>query len=142
MSAQPLNEPARAPRRGTPGAPSASPNRRGRPRLTVVPSPVPGRSRAPFVAVLALILLAALATVLVLNIRMAEASYAMHDRQMELALVEESVDALQIELDAAGAPSVLEERAVELGMTRPPTTYFIELESGEITGGPSEEETR
>ncbi|MGC5626833.1 hypothetical protein ACPYO6_01125 [Georgenia sp. Z1344] len=140
MSAQPVPAPARAPRRTT-AAPAPVTTRRQRSRLTVVPSPVPARSRAPFVALLAAILLAALATVLVLNIRMAEAAYALHDRQMDLALVEESVAALEVEIDAAGASSVLDERAQELGMTRPQTTYFIELESGEITGGPTEEGT-
>ncbi|MGC5616123.1 hypothetical protein [Georgenia sp. Z1491] len=139
MSAQPLPGPSRTPRRRA-AAPSQVPAARRSTRLTVVPSPVPARSRAPFVAVLALILLGALATVLVLNIRMAEAAYALHDRQMDLALVEESVAALQIELDAAGSPAALDERAQELGMTRPGTTYFIELGTGEITGGPTEEE--
>lgn len=133
MSAQPLPTQARAPRRAPATAPTTT--RRTRTRLTVVPSPVPAGSRAPFVSLLAAILLSALAAVLMLNIRMAETAYALHDRQMELALVQESVAALQIQVDTAGSPTVLDERAQELGMVRPETTYFIELETGRITGG-------
>ena len=72
-----------------------------------------------------------------------------HREELELVAASEPdpalrarfLGALQVELDAAGAPSELDARAEELGMVRPTTTYFIELATGEITGGPAEEGT-
>jgi cell division protein FtsL len=129
MSAQPLPARSTAPRRTT----GAAPERRNRVRLTVIPSPVPARSRAPFVTLLATILLAALAAVLMLNIRMTETAYALHDVQMDLALVEESINDLQIQVDSQSAPALLDHRAQELGMTRPETSYYISLADRSVT---------
>lgn len=137
MSAQPLPVRTTAPRR----SPGAAPERRNRVRLTVIPSPVPARSRAPFVTLLAAILLAALAAVLMLNIKMTETAYALHDVQMDLALVEESVNDLQIRLDAEAAPALLDHRAQELGMIRPETSYYISLEDRSVTSTENAGET-
>lgn len=120
--------PARAPRGAAPRTVS------WRPRLAVVPSPAPGRALAPYLMVSVLIVVAALLGALLLNTQMAATAYEIHDRQVELARLDEGEASLRAQVEEAGAPAALQRQAEGLGMVPAEGLRFIELAEGRLLG--------
>lgn len=136
MSALPSSRPVSSPRAGGAQRSTAAALPRGRtsgrPRLQVVPAPVPARSVAPYLALCALILLGSLVGALLLNTQMAVASHEIHELQRTLNRQREAETSLRQQTEAAASPGVLRERAEELGMVPADEIAFIDLEVGEI----------
>lgn len=123
------------PLRGRPsGAPSgAAP--KARTPLSVVPAP-PTRRRAPFAVFSLLVLGAALAAVLMLNISVSGTQYDLVQlRNQQIALSQQN-EALVLEIENREAPQNLAAAATKLGMVSSPTFGTIELDSKKVTGSP------
>lgn len=129
MSAMPLRAPAR---------PAFADARRAAvarlPRLRVVRAPSPQRTRVPFILVCVAILTGALLGALMLNVAMAQSSFDIRDRQIELARLTERQQDLQQQLERAASPASLAGRARALGMVPAPAPAFVRLSDGAILG--------
>ncbi len=140
MTTMPVRAPDRRPAgprsRPTASEPqrTASPARRELPRLRVVRAQDRPRTRAPFVALCVAILAGALLGALLLNTAMAQTSFAIHDRQIELARLSERQQALAQSLAIQDSPERLAERARAAGMVPAPPPAFIDLADGTIVG--------
>lgn len=87
-----------------------------RPVLEVVAAPTPVRSLVPYVMLLVSILLAAMVGALVLNTSMAQTSFDIQSRQVELQQLQQRAASLQAQVDTAGSPAALQTAATALGM--------------------------
>lgn len=121
-SSSPRTAPARAPR------PSA------RPRLAVIAGTRPRRGSAGFVALCTLIIVATLATVLLLNIQMSDTSYRITRLQGQTQTLTEQQQQLQEEQDRRSTPQELEKSARELGMVPAGTPGYVDLGTGDVIG--------
>lgn len=126
MSAMPL----RAPQRST----STS----WRPRLRIVRAPAPARSRMPFLLLCLAILGGAMLGALALNTAMATTAYQVADRQMELAQLTQTEQALTSQVEGMNSPTQLAAAASRLGMVPAEGLSYINLETGTITGPASD----
>jgi hypothetical protein len=116
-------------------APAGSPKPQRRAGLRVVPAPAGrGAPLAPFVAVVIGLLVAGLATLLLLNTLLAQDAFRLHDLQQSGALLAEREQALERELTALESPGSVAERAEGLGMVPTTAPLFLRLPEGEILG--------
>lgn len=104
------------------------------PRLRIVRAPSRPRTRVPFIVLCVSILAGALLGALLLNVTMAQTSYAIRDRQVELAQLTEQQQDLTQQLEVAGSPESLARRARALGMVPAPAPAFLRLSDGVIIG--------
>lgn len=130
--AHPSSATARAhPSRG--GAPSA---RAGwRPSLTVVANPTAPRSVAPFLLLCAAILAGAMLVVLLLNTQMAATAYQIRQEQLYLNELGEAEASLREDVERAGSPAELRDRAEDLGMVPGEDVHFVRLSDGSVLTG-------
>lgn len=127
--------PYRAPSRGrlSPHGPLASPGPRT--PLSVVPVQ-PARRRIPFAVFSLLVLGAALAAVLMINIAVSSTQYDLVQlRNQQVALSQEN-EALVLEIEGREAPQNLAAAATKLNMVSSPTFGTIDLTSKKVTGNP------
>lgn len=101
--------------------------------LSVVPAPLP-RSRSGMTVLCVLVLLAALAAVLVMNISMSNRQYALLDLREEQQAVIEVNERLAEQVGYLEAPQNLAARAAALGMVPPAGTASIDARTGEFRG--------
>lgn len=106
------------------------------PMLRVVPERVAAPARAPFVALVVLLLGGGLVALLLLNVALAQDSYRLHQLQKQTALQAEQKAALQQQVAAEQAPDVLAKRAEDLGMVPANDPGFIDLSTGKVRGKP------
>jgi hypothetical protein len=103
--------------------------------LSVVPVR-PTKRRVPFAVFTLLVLAAALATVLMLNISVSGKQYELVQlRNQQVALTQQN-EALVLEVESREAPQNLAVAATELGMVASPTFGTIDLETGTVSGVP------
>lgn len=117
-----------------PGKPGGG-TRKNRTPLSLVVS-TPRRSRAPFVVIFFTLLVAALATVLVINVSVSQGQYtlvALKDQQT--ALLKTNQD-LEQKLGSQQAPQNLVARAKDLGMVPAGTTGQIDVRTKRVSGNP------
>jgi hypothetical protein len=107
-----------------------------RPRLSLVPTTSTAAPRAPFVVLVATLLVAGLGGLLFLHTALAEDSFRLHDLQVRSALLDNEEQALEQSLASEAAPKRLSDRAQELGMVRSENPAFIRLSDGRILGKP------
>ena len=135
MSAVPGLEPTAVPSAVPSGAPARS---RRRPPLALVPPARPAARgplrRSPFVVVVVALLAAGLLGLLVLNTALAQDAFRLHTLKQESRVLEDREQALRREVEALQAPSVLAERAVELGMVQAGPPAFLRLSDGAVLG--------
>ena len=124
MSAAPLRQPRPSSR------PGGSPRRRD--HLRAVAAPEQARSLVPFAWTCVLIVVAALASVLLLNTTMSEGAYERRDLKIELADLHQQRAALITALEANSSPRFLSTTAADLGMVPASTIGFISLEDGVV----------
>jgi hypothetical protein len=107
-----------------------------RPRLAVVPPMAAHAPKAPFVVLVAMLLVGGLGGLLFLHTALAEDSFRLHDLQVRSAKLADQEQALaqQVALDAS--PRTLAHRAEVLGMVRSENPAFIRLSDGRILGKP------
>ena len=109
--------------------------RKNRTPLSLVVS-TPRRSRAPFVAIFFTLLVAALATVLIINVSVSQGQYklvALKDQQTALM---KSNQALEQKIGSQQAPQNLVARAKDLGMVPAGTTGQIDVRTKRVSGNP------
>ncbi|MBO0829733.1 MAG: hypothetical protein J2P24_18330 [Streptosporangiales bacterium] len=106
------------------------------PVLRSVPERVAAPARAPFVALVVLLLGGGLVALLLLNVALAQDSYRLHQLQKQTALQSEQKAALQQQVAARQAPAVLAKRAEGLGMVPADDPGFIDLSKGTARGKP------
>ncbi len=84
----------------------------------------------PFAALCISIIVAALASVLLINIVMTEGAYERRDLKLEISQLAEQHDDLVMQLEANAAPQQLAQRASALGMVPADTLGFVSLQQG------------
>jgi hypothetical protein len=102
----------------------------------LVPANSTAAPRAPFVVLVAALLVAGLGGLLFLHTALAEDSFRLHDLQVRSALLDNEEQALEQSLAAEAAPRRLSDRALQLGMVRSENPAFIRLSDGRILGKP------
>lgn len=115
-------------------APQEAPRRRT--VLSVVPSAA-GRRRVPFAVLCFVFLVAALATVLALNISVSSGQYQLVQLQNERTELAQRNEALTQQVESHQAPQNLAARAAELGMVPAAAVGALDLETLQVTGTPA-----
>lgn len=129
-SARAATAAATAPRRQSPRTEQAEPSRAS--HLRAVAAPQQARSLVPFALLCIGIVVAALASVLLINIVMTEGAYERRDLKLEIADLARQRDDLVMELEANAAPQQLAQRASELGMVQADTLGSVFLQQGVV----------
>jgi hypothetical protein len=107
-----------------------------RARLLVVPPVSSEAPRAPFVVLVACLLVAGLGGLLFLHTALAEDSFKLHDLQVRASVLQDQQQALEQLLALEASPRRLSDRAQALGMVRSENPAFIRLSDGRILGKP------
>ncbi|WP_084075853.1 hypothetical protein [Demequina sp. NBRC 110052] len=127
---------AAAPARHGVGRAQEAPRREQAPRrgehLRAVSAPEQARSLVPFVALCLAIIVAALGTVLMINIAMTEGAYERRDLKIEIDQLAKERSTLVTQLEANAAPSALTARASELGMVPADTLGVVSLRDSRV----------
>jgi hypothetical protein len=92
--------------------------------------------RAPFVVLVASLLVAGLGGLLFLHTALAEDSFRLHDLQVRSALLDDTEQALEQEIAWEASPKRLAARAQALGMVHSENPAFIRLSDGRVLGKP------
>jgi hypothetical protein len=103
-------------------------------RLRVVRAPAQPQSRVPFVMLCLALLAGALMGALLLNTAMAQTSFDIQAKQIELARLSERQQGLTQQLEITASPQALAERARGMGMVPAPAPAFLNLTEGAIIG--------
>lgn len=106
-----------------------------RPSLTVVSNPTAPRSVAPFLLLCTAILAGAMLAVLLLNTQMAATAYQIRQEQLYLNELGEAEASLREDVERAGSPAELRERADEFGMVHGEDVHFVRLSDGSVLTG-------
>ena len=106
------------------------------PSLALVPATASAAPRAPFVVLVAALLVAGLGGLLFLHTALAEDSFRLHDLQTHSALLANEQQALEQRLALEASPRRLSDRAQQLGMVRSENPAFIRLSDGRVLGRP------
>jgi hypothetical protein len=112
-----------------------------RARLTVVPRRRTATSRAPFLALVSMVLLGGVVGLLLFNTSMQQASFAttaLEQQSTRLAAREQS---LTMDLDRLRDPQRIAGAALELGMVQACSPAFLQLGTGKVIGAPCAEST-
>jgi len=112
-----------------------------RARLTVVPRRRTATSRAPFLALVSMVLLGGVVGLLLFNTSMQQASFAttaLEQQSTRLAAREQS---LSMDLDRLRDPQRIAGAALRLGMVQACSPAFLKLGTGKVTGAPCAEST-
>ena len=107
-----------------------------RARLTVVPRTRPTAPRAPFVLVVAAVLLVGVVGLLMFNTSMQQASFAAAELEEEQAALRAEEQHLLMELDRLRDPQRVTQQAQALGMVPMLTPVFLDLSDGSVLGEP------
>lgn len=118
-----------------PGRPGAGAKRERTP-LSVVAG-APARRTVPFAVFCLLALVAALATVLVLNISVSSSQYELVKLKNDQSSLNKTNQDLTQQLQNAQAPQNLTNKARELGMVSAASTGQINVDTGTVAGNPS-----
>ncbi|WP_430867024.1 hypothetical protein [Demequina aurantiaca] len=131
MSAAPLRQQRPSARPSDPrGKPAQAPRRRE--HLRAVAAPEQMRSMVPFAWVCVSIVLAAMASVLLLNTTMASGAYERRDLKIEIADLHQERSTLVTTLESNSSPQFLAKSAADMGMVPAETLGFVSLEEGVV----------
>jgi cell division protein FtsL len=108
-----------------------------RARLTVVPRARPAAPKAPFVAVVATVLLLGVVGLLMFNTSMQQASFAAAELEGKHAALRAEEQRLQMEIDRLRDPQRVTQEAQQLGMVPMLTPVFLDLSDGTVVGEPA-----
>ncbi|WP_434991881.1 hypothetical protein [Arthrobacter sp. Ld5] len=108
---------------------------RARTPLSVVPAR-PARRKVPFAVFSLVLLAAALAAVLMLNISVSGTQYELVQLRNQQTALHQENEALVLAIESKEAPQNLAAAATKLGMVSSPTFGTIELDSMKVTGTP------
>lgn len=110
----------------------AEPTPRRRDHLRAVTAPEPGRSLVPFAALCVSIVIAALVSVLLLNITMSRGAWEANAMRTEISKAEQARAALLTQLEGMSNPAGLAASAEALGMVPAPTLGFVSIGSQSV----------
>jgi hypothetical protein len=108
----------------------------GRPRISVVRTQRRRAPRAPFVALVLVLLPAGLGVLLILNTLLAQGSFTVRDLSIKAAALQDQQQALQQKVSELASPARLQQQAAALGMVPTVNPAFIRLSDGKILGDP------
>ncbi|WP_243856679.1 MULTISPECIES: hypothetical protein [Actinomyces] len=106
-----------------------------RPTLYVVRGIAPARASLPFLLVVVLILLGALASSMILNATMADTAFRMHEAQIRLNILNDHIDTVRSQVQDVSAADSLAQRATALGMVPAGAPGVVDLTTGTVSGG-------
>ena len=106
-----------------------------RPRLRIVGHTAPEATRVPFITLCVVVMVGALLGALGLNTSMAATSYTIRDRQAELALSQQEMEAVAGQVANASSPTVVMTRAAELGLVASPGVTYSRVAGSTLVGG-------
>ena len=109
---------------------------RERARLTVVPRRRTAAGRAPFLALVSMVLLAGVVGLLLFNTSMQQASFATTALEEKATRLADRQQGLQMELERLRDPQRIASSAHELGMVQACRPAFLRLGKGTVTGEP------
>ena len=95
-------------------------------------------ARAPFVAVVVLILAAGLLGLLLLNTVLAQDAFRLHALQLQARVLADQEQALQRDVERLQSPQVLAAKASALGLVPAGPPVFLRLSDGKVLGVPAE----
>lgn len=107
-----------------------------RARLTVVPRRRTAAGRAPFLALVTMVLLGGVVGLLLFNTSMQQASFATTALEQQATRLAAREQSLEMELDRLRNPQRIAAAARRLGMVQACSPAFLHLGSGELTGAP------
>lgn len=111
--------------------------RKGRHHLKMVAPLRPERaSRGVFAMVITGGLGLGLVAMLLINTTVAQGAFTVSELKSQQRELNQALATLTEQVEAAGAPALLEQRARELGMVPSETPVFIEVPNGEVLGKP------
>lgn len=124
---------------GRPARPSAKPAAPSRPSLRLVPRRRTQAARAPFIAVIVLLLGSGLLGLLALNTLLAQDAFTLHKLQQSSDDLAAREQVLSREVDAREVPQALAAKAASLGMVPNELPTFIDFKTGRILGNTKDE---
>ena len=101
--------------------------------------PAAAIARTPFILFVLGLLGGGLVCLLVINTVLASGAYQINTLQQAQTTRQQQVQVLQQQVAADSAPSVIAQKARQLGMVAPPLTKFLNLHTGRIIGQPTTE---
>ena len=101
--------------------------------------PAAAIARTPFILFVLGLLGGGLICLLVINTVLASGAYQINTLQQAQTIRQQQVQVLQQQVAADSAPSVIAQKARQLGMVAPPLTKFLNLRTGRILGQPTRE---
>ncbi|MFC7497551.1 MULTISPECIES: hypothetical protein [unclassified Nocardioides] len=107
-----------------------------RARLTVVPRRRRAAGRAPFLALVSMVLLGGVVGLLLFNTSMQQASFATTALEQQATRLAAHQQGLEMELDRLRNPQRIAAAAKRLGMVQACSPAFLRLGSGEVQGQP------
>jgi cell division protein FtsB len=107
-----------------------------RARLTVVPRRRRAAGRAPFLALVSMVLLGGVVGLLLFNTSMQQASFATTALEQQATRLAARQQSLEMELDQLRNPQRIAAAAKRLGMVQACSPAFLQLGSGEVKGQP------
>lgn len=119
-------------------APTPTPASTHRPVLQVVSAPEPARSLVPYVMLLVVILMGAMVGALFLNTSMAQTSFEIQSKQLELQQMQRHEASLRGEVETAASPGSLQSAATELGMVPAAEVGHLDLASKSVLATPEQ----
>jgi cell division protein FtsL len=109
---------------------------RERARLTVVPRRRTAAGRAPFLALVSMVLLAGVVGLLLFNTSMQQASFATTALEEKATRLADRQQGLQMELERLRDPQRIASSAQKLGMVQACSPAFLRLGKGTVSGEP------
>ncbi|MDF1603066.1 hypothetical protein [Nocardioides sp. YIM 152315] len=107
-----------------------------RARLTVVPRRRRSAGRAPFLALVSMVLLGGVVGLLLFNTSMQQASFASTALEQQATRLAARQQSLEMELDELRNPQRIAAAAKRLGMVQACSPAFLRLGTGEVQGQP------
>lgn len=113
----------------------AAPVRTG-PRLAVAPPPPVPVPRTPFVMLILLVVVGGVVGILLLNTKVNENAFILHDLRQEQELLDQRQQRLEEQIARAHSPAQLVPAAHRLGLVRADELAYLRLPSGEVVFEP------
>jgi cell division protein FtsB len=110
--------------------------RRAVPRLKAEPPPPVPVPRAPFVALVLLVVTAGVLGILLLNTKVNENAFILHDLRQDQTVLDQRQQELEEEIARAGTPAQLAEAARRLGLVQADELAYLRLPGGELVREP------
>lgn len=119
-----------------PGRERRSASRPPAPHLAVAPPPPVPVPRAPFVVLVLLVVVVGVVGILLLNTKVNENAFILHDLRQEQAALDQRQQRLEERIAQADSPRQLEEAARQMGLVRAEQLAYLRLPDGVVLHEP------